>query len=118
MSTGQNIPGAGVASAMAMKQAQAQIRNLDAQTALTNSKVNPVAWLRELWADLPEETRNNPIMKKLYEQFIGSTAKNVKDDNKHNPTYENPANSNTKDIQTHRNNSRRHELGKHSNSER
>jgi len=76
MGTAQNIPAAGVNSALQAAQTYANIGLVDAQTAKTNAETNPVEYYKEMWQSLPQGMKESPAGKVIL-NLLGVTAKEL-----------------------------------------
>lgn len=73
MGTAQNISGAGAERSIAAAQAMASISNLEANTAKTQSEINPVEYYKQMWNSLPQGVKDSPLGKMIIE-ITGLTA--------------------------------------------
>lgn len=122
MGQAQNIAGTGVTNALLARQSRATVQNLEAQTAKTLSETNFVEYVKGIERSLGGQIPDAEII--ALGATIGLAPATVKmfmrliRKGKSTGTYENPAGTNVKDLIKHRDNARRHELGKSSNSQR
>lgn len=108
----QDIKAAGITTALNAMQIKANIGLTEAQTAKVTSDMNPVERWKQMYDSLPDAVKNSAIGKWFLEQITDTVgnAKPVKvpKTSNHKATYNDPAGSNSADINRRRKNSNRH----------